>query len=79
MANPEPITYKQADGRVALELSTDDFMHLLWLLGVAAGAFLKEREPAKFWECLDFTNRVNLQNPSFTRYEIPGEEHADSS
>lgn len=68
-----PITYTRQGDQVTLEMSGDDFDQLLMILGYAAGSAHRDRELLTFYAWLDFTNRLNATNPSFTPYEIPEE------
>lgn len=57
------------DEEVQFRMSNVDFDRLLLILGIAAGATIKD-DPKLFRAIMRFTNEINKNNPKFVQYEI---------
>lgn len=56
---------------VIIELKDDDFNGLLFLLGYAAGAAMKQQDSQTQWSFMRLANTINEGNPDWRRYDIP--------
>jgi hypothetical protein len=64
--------YTENGDTITLEMDREDYLLLLFLLGIAVGKN-GGTDPARFWEWVDFVNRINTGNPNFLPYTIPDE------
>ena len=71
----DTITLTRKDSRVTLDMSEQDWEHLLFALGCALGA-ASNLDRSTFYGLLDLTNRLNQGNPESTPYEIPAENRS---
>ena len=60
--------YKEADGRVTLEMSRDDYELLLMMLGAALFTAVPNRELLNHY--VEVVNRLNEGNPRYTPYAV---------
>jgi hypothetical protein len=67
------MTYTENGDEVILQMTRADYQRLIWQLGLAGGAILREvgSRSVDFRRHLDFMNRLNSGNSHFTRYELP--------
>ena len=63
--------YRENGDTITIEMTRGDYEYLLWLLGVAGG--IRAVDPRRFWETVDFVNRLNAGNPRFRQYDLPEE------
>jgi len=70
--------YTENGDTVTLEMTRDDYDHLLLMLGAAAGRASQDRDKTTLWRYLDFTNRLLAGSPRFRPYRIPDEFKADA-
>lgn len=59
---------RRENGRVLIDISTDDFNSLLLCLGYATGA-ARDKATRNAW--LRLANAVNEGNPDWTPYDVP--------
>lgn len=67
------MTYEQKGDRVTLEMTRNDYVRLMLMLGFACGGAHRQGNMQMFYSWLRFTNELNNGNPNFTPYEIPAE------
>lgn len=61
------------NGDVNISMTSDDWQNLLFTLGYAGGAAMKEKDRVLLYQQMALLNRLNVGNPHFTPYEIPNE------
>ncbi len=64
------MNFKQAGDRVTIEMSADEWDHVLLMLGQGAGMASKVGD-RQFYRWIELANDMNSGNPNFVRFEIP--------
>lgn len=59
---------REREDLVRIEMSVQEWEHLLLMIGVGAGA---SGGPPIFWEWIKLANAFNTGNPNFEQYAIP--------
>lgn len=65
------MNYSKDGEKITLAMTSDEYMQLLFMLGVALGATHKHGDDRVFYQRLAFINRLNTGNTGFIPYEIP--------
>lgn len=65
------MTYSQNGENITLAMTSEEYMQLLHMLGVAIGAIHKGGDDRLFYTSLAFINRLNAGNSGFIPYKIP--------
>lgn len=67
-----PGWHRDAAGNVVITMTPDDYSRLLFMLGQATGAALKDRQSAS--PAFALLNRLNVGNPNYTPYQVKKEK-----
>ena len=73
------MTYTRYGDEVVLQMKTDDYDILQFLLTTALDTVRsQDKTPARFYRFLRFVHELNLGNPDYRPYVVPAESQADS-
>jgi hypothetical protein len=71
-----PGWHRDAAGNVVLTMTPGAWDSLVFTIGYAGGAMLRDRDRLLYSRNLDLMNQLNAGNPNYTPYQVEEEEEA---
>ena len=65
------MTYSKTDDTITLTMNTEEWAHLLLMVGHAAGVAMRDGNKDDFYRWIQLANEMNRTNPEFITYSMP--------